>query len=50
MTYVLSEQQRDQARSFGLNVEKIDALLARAGKEVEAGLLPAAQLAIARHG
>jgi CubicO group peptidase (beta-lactamase class C family) len=50
MTHVLSEQQQERVTSFGLDAEKVEALLARAGKEVEAGLLPAAQLAIARHG
>lgn len=50
MTFVLSEQQRERIKTFGLDVEKVAALLARAGKEVDMGLLPAAQLAIARHG
>jgi CubicO group peptidase (beta-lactamase class C family) len=50
MTGVLSEQQRERSAAFGLDEEKVQALLARAGKEVEMGLLPAAQLAIARHG
>ena len=34
----------------GIDPEKLDALLTRAAKEVEEGLLPACQVAIARHG
>jgi CubicO group peptidase (beta-lactamase class C family) len=34
----------------GIDSDKLDALLARAAKEVEEGLLPACQVAIARHG
>jgi CubicO group peptidase (beta-lactamase class C family) len=34
----------------GIDTEKLDGLLARAAKEVEEGLLPACQVAIARHG
>jgi len=35
---------------IGIDSDKLDALLARAAKEVEEGLLPACQVAIARHG
>src|SRR6185295_16361732 len=34
----------------GIDSEKLDALLMRARKEVDDGLLPACQVAIARHG
>ncbi len=34
----------------GIDSEKLDALLSRARKEVDDGLLPACQVAIARHG
>ncbi|MBF6568847.1 MAG: beta-lactamase family protein [Candidatus Binataceae bacterium] len=37
-------------REAGLDPEKVTALLDRANEEVQAGLLPAAQIAIARHG
>ena len=50
MTHVLSEQIQRTSKVLGLDMEKVEALLARAGKEVDAGLLPAAQLAIARDG
>jgi CubicO group peptidase (beta-lactamase class C family) len=45
-----TQEQQTRIQSFGLDVEKVEALLARAGKEVEEGLLPGAQLAIARNG
>ena len=46
----LTDEQAARVEQFDLNVEKVEALLARAGKEVDDGLLPAAQLAIAREG
>ncbi len=50
MSRLLSDQQAARAATFGLNADKVEALLQRAGEEVAAGLLPAAQLAIARQG
>ena len=46
----LTDEQAVRVEQFDLNVEKVEALLQRAGKEVDDGLLPAAQLAIAREG
>ncbi len=40
----------DGPEQVGLDPEKVDALLARAARDVESGLLPGAQLALARHG
>ena len=37
-------------RELGLDPEKIAALLTRVRREVDAGLLPAVQVALARHG
>ena len=50
MTRLLGEQQAARAEKFDLNPERVELLLQRAGREVEAGLLPAAQIAIARQG
>ena len=50
MTRLISDQQAARAEKFDLNIERVEALLQRAGKEVAAGLLPAAQIAIARKG
>ena len=50
MSRLLSDQQAARAATFGLNADKVEVLLRRAGEEVAAGLLPAAQLAIARQG
>ena len=50
MEHKLTDQQAARVQQFDLNVEKVEALLQRAGKEVDDGLLPAAQLAIAREG
>ena len=50
MTRLISDQQAAQAEKFDLNIERVELLLQRAGREVEAGLLPAAQIAIARQG
>ena len=50
MTRLISDQQAARAEKFDLNIERVEALLLRAGKEVAAGLLPAAQIAIARKG
>lgn len=38
------------AQSIGLDAQKVSTFLARVKKEVEEGLLPAAQVAIARDG
>ncbi len=40
----------DRPEEVGLDPEKVAALVARAAQDVESGLLPAAQVAIARHG
>lgn len=40
----------EDPREIGLDREKVEALLDRAGQEVRDGLLPSAQVAIARHG
>jgi CubicO group peptidase (beta-lactamase class C family) len=40
----------ESPESVGIDSEKLDALLARAAKEVDEGLLPACQVAIARNG
>ena len=50
MTRLISDQQAARAEKFDLNIERVEALLQRAEKEVSAGLLPAAQIAIARKG
>ena len=50
MEHKLTDEQAARVQQFDLNVEKVEALLQRAGKEVDDGLLPAAQLAIARAG
>ena len=50
MMRLLGEQQAARAEKFDLNPERVELLLQRAGREVEAGLLPAAQIAIARQG
>ena len=50
MEHKLADEQAARVQQFDLNVEKVEALLQRAGKEVDDGLLPAAQLAIAREG
>ena len=50
MEYKLTDEHAARVQQFDLNVEKVEALLQRAGKEVDDGLLPAAQLAIAREG
>ena len=36
--------------TVGVDPERLDAVFQRAAREVEAGLLPSAQIAIARHG
>lgn len=38
------------AQELGIDQEKLDAVLARARREVDEGLLPSCQIAIARHG
>ena len=50
MEHKLTDEQAARVQQFDLNVEKVEALLQRAGKELDDGLLPAAQLAIAREG
>ena len=50
MEHKLTDEQAARVQQFDLNVEKVEAMLQRAGKEVDDGLLPAAQLAIAREG
>ena len=50
MEHKLIDEHAARVQQFDLNVEKVEALLQRAGKEVDDGLLPAAQLAIAREG
>ena len=50
MEHKLTDERAARVQQFDLNVEKVEALLQRAGKEVDDGLLPAAQLAIAREG
>ncbi|HET6473752.1 MAG TPA: serine hydrolase, partial [Pseudomonadales bacterium] len=40
----------ESPESVGLDPEKVDALLTRARKEVDEGLLPSAQVAIAKDG
>ena len=50
MGHKLTDEQVARVQQFDLNVEKVEALLQRAGKEVDDGFLPAAQLAIAREG
>ena len=44
----MNEAQIDTLKANGLSVEKVDQLLIRAAKEVEEGLLPAAQIALAK--
>jgi CubicO group peptidase (beta-lactamase class C family) len=50
MEHKLTDEPAARVQQFDLNVEKVEALLQRAGKEVDDGWLPAAQLAIAREG
>ena len=47
---MISEAQQIAVREAGLNPERVALLLDRAGREVAEGLLPAAQLALGRHG
>lgn len=46
----LHASRRASVAALGLKAEAVDALLARARREVDEGLLPAVQIAIARHG
>ena len=50
MGRILTDEQATRVEQFELDCEKVEALLQRAGREVNQGLLPAAQLAIAREG
>jgi len=47
---MISEAQAVAVRQAGLNPERVSALLDRAGREVAEDLLPAAQIAVGRHG
>ena len=47
---MISEAQTIAVQEAGLNPERVSALLDRAGREVAEGLLPAAQIAVGRHG
>jgi len=47
---VIVEELRAQPQSHGLDLEKLAQLDQRAAREVRDGLLPAAQIAVARHG
>ena len=44
----MNEAQIDTLKANGLSVDKVEQLLTRAAKEVEEGLLPAAQIALAK--
>lgn len=46
----MKPDQEQAIVAAGLNPEKVEQLLVRAGKEVQEGLLPAAQMTLARHG
>ena len=50
MNGLLSEDQAARAESIGLDKDKVVELLVRVQKEVEEGLLPSAQVALARDG
>ena len=50
MDRILTDEQAARVEQFELDCEKVEALLQLAGREVNQGLLPAAQLAIAREG
>ena len=47
---VIDPQARAQAAAAGISAERLDALVARVRREVDEGLLPAVQIAIARNG
>ena len=46
----MSNERLVEPQSLGLNPAKVDKLLQRVRREVDEGLLPAAQVALARHG
>jgi len=46
----MQESRISDAKSLGLDEDKVAELLARVRREVDTGLLPAAQVALARHG
>ena len=50
MNELLSEAKKARAESAGLKIDKVYGLLARVQKEVKEGLLPSAQVALARNG
>ncbi len=47
---VLTPQQKETLRARGLDAERVAALLTRARREVDEGLLPAVQVALAKDG
>ena len=50
MNELLSEAEKARVESAGLKIDKVSELLARVQKEVKEGLLPSAQVALARNG
>ncbi len=46
----MAESRFADVQALGLNPQKVEQLLARVRQEVDGGLLPAAQVALARHG
>ena len=46
----MSVEEVDGPEALGLDAEKVQALLDRVKREVDDGLLPAVQVALARHG
>ena len=46
----MSESRFSDVQTLGLDAQKVELLLARVRREVDEGLLPAAQVALARHG
>ena len=50
MSELLSEAQAAGAESIGLKKDKVIELLQRVQREVKEGLLPSAQIALARNG
>ena len=50
MNELLSEAEKARAESAGLKIDKVSELLTRVQKEVKEGLLPSAQVALARNG
>ena len=50
MNELLSEAEKARVESAGLKIDKVSELLTRVQKEVKEGLLPSAQVALARNG